>query len=199
LSGQELPNESELLKRLREGDHEAFTILYRHHSELLYYNILSLVKDQTAAEELVQEIFSRVWLRHADLRIHSSFRGYLFQSGKNIVHDFFRRLNREEVLYNRIRHIATEEYFHVEEAMLAKENAGLLQAAIEHLSPQRRRAFELCKMDGFSYQEASEKMGISLSTLKDHMANARESMREYISRNREMAMVIAIFLLFRAR
>ena len=192
---QALHDESGLLQRLREGSHEAFTRLYRHYSEALYYNILSLVKDELATEELVQEIFTRIWHRHKDLDIHSSFGGYLFQSSRNIVHDFFRRLSREEALYDRIKSRATEEYSHVEEAILAKENAEILKAAIEHLSPQRRRAFELCKMEGLSYQQASETMGISLSTLKDHMAHARESLREYLTRHPESAMILSLFLI----
>jgi RNA polymerase sigma factor (sigma-70 family) len=198
LSREALLNEPELLNRLRIGDHHAFTALYRHHSQPLYYNILALLKDEFATEELVQEVFTRIWQRHSDIQIHTSFGGYLFQVSRNLVHDFFRRLNREEMLYDRIKNMATEEYFHVEEVMLAKENASLLKAAIASLSPQRRRAFELCKIDGYSYQQASETMGISLSTLKDHMANARESLRDYLSRNRETAMILGIFLLFKA-
>lgn len=190
-----LINESSLLDRLRKGDHVAFTIFYRHYSEPLYYNILCLVKEETATEELVQEIFTRIWQRHEELDIQSNFGGYLFKSSRNIVHDFFRRLNREQLLYTRIRNIATEEYSHVEEALLSKENIDLIRQAIEKLSPQRRRAFELCKMEGLSYQQASEIMGISLSTLKDHMAHARESLREYINCHPEAFLTIGIYLL----
>lgn len=189
-----LVNEPELLTLLREGDHHAFSIFYRHYSKPLYYNILSLVKDPAASEELVQEIFSKIWHKHAEIQIHSTFGGYLFQSGRNIVHDFFRRLDREQVLYAKIRNIVTEEYSHVEESLLAKENLDLLQQAINQLSPQRRRAFELCKMDGLSYKQASEVMGISLSTLKDHMAQARESIREYLNHRLQTAITISIFL-----
>ena len=193
---QALINEQELLASLRMGSHEAFTKIYSHYSQPLYYNILTMVKDELSAEEMVQEIFAKIWQRRAELNIQSSFGGYLFQSSRNIVHDFFRHLNREQAAYDRIKNIATEEYFHVEEALMAKENADILREAIRNLSPQRRRAFELCKLEGLSYQQASEQMGISLSTLKDHMAHARESMREFINRHAETAISLAVFMLF---
>jgi RNA polymerase sigma-70 factor (family 1) len=196
---QAVTNEKELLQQLRSGSHAAFSKLYHHYSRPLYYNILSLVKDTASAEELVQEIFARIWQRHAEIEIHSTFGGYLFQSSRNIVHDFFRRLSREQALYDRIKNISTEEYFQVEDALLAKENAGLIKAAMNHLPPQRRRAFELCKIEGLSYQQASETMGISLSTVKDHMAHARESMREFLTRHPEMAMTVGVILLFQGR
>ena len=192
---QPLLNESELLEHLRNGSHEAFTTLYRHYSEPVYYAILAMVKDGPAAEELVQEIFTRIWQRHAEIQIRSSFAGYLFRMSRNQVHDFFRKLNREQEIYERIKNLATEEYLHVEEALLSRENAVLLQQAIGHLPPQRRRAFELCKMEGLSYAEVGEAMGISLSTVRDHMAHARQSLREYLTRHPEAVMALALFLM----
>ena len=188
-------NETDLLERLRLGSHEAFTLLYRHYSEPLYYNILALVKDPTVAEELVQEIFSRIWQKHAEIHIKSSFGGYLFQSSRNTVYNFFDKLGREQKVYDQIKKIATENYSHVEESLLARENKAILAKAINSLSPQRRRAFELCKLEGRSYQEAADLMGISLNTLREHMAEARQGIREFLQENRELVIVLMMFML----
>jgi RNA polymerase sigma-70 factor (family 1) len=192
-----LINELELMKALREGSADAFTKIYRHYCQPVYYTILSLVKDPMTTEELVQEIFTKIWQRHDQIQIQNNFGGYLYHAAKNTTHDFFRRLKREQALYNRIKNIVTEEYFHVEEALLEKENADLLQQAIKNLTPQRRRAFELVKVEGHSYQHASEKMGITISTLKDHMHHARESVREFLSRHPETILSISLFVLIK--
>ncbi|MGN6532518.1 MAG: RNA polymerase sigma factor [Ginsengibacter sp.] len=188
--------EQQLLSQLREGSTEAFTQLYNEYSERLYYNILALVKDELIAEELLQDIFVQIWKKKENILIEKNIAGYLFRVSRNRVYDFFKALNSEQALYNRIRSFATDQYLHIEEAIFSRENADLLQKAIKTLSPKRRQAFQLCKLDGCSYKEASELMGISISTLKDHMAKAREAIREYISNNGEIIVGICLFMLW---
>lgn len=186
--------EQELLSLLREGSTEAFTQLYNQFSEPLYYNILSLVKDELIAEELLQDIFVRIWRKRESLQIEKNLAGYLFMVSRNRVYDFFKSLDREQELYRKIRTIATEEYSHIEEAIFSKENEDLLQKAIDTLPPKRKQAFQLCKIEGYSYKEASELMGISISTLKDHMAKSREAIREFLLNNAEIIVGICLFM-----
>ncbi len=190
-------DEKALLVQLQAGSAHAFTLLYQAYSEQLYYNILALVKDELTAEELVQEIFSRIWQKRETIQINTSFGAYLFAASRNRVYDFFRKLNRDHHLYATIKAAASYEYSYIEEALLNRENADILQKAIKSLPQQRRRAFELCKIEGCSYKEASEIMGISLSTLKDHMANAREAIRSYVSKHYEITTIsAALFFLW---
>jgi RNA polymerase sigma-70 factor (family 1) len=187
-------NEEKLLLDLKIGSEAAFTQLYHRYSASLYYNMLALVKDESVAEELVQDVFSKIWRRRETIRVDKSFAAYLFVAGRNRVYDFFQQLKNEHELYARIKAAATEQYSHIEETLFARENAQLLQKAIDTLPPQRRRAFELCKMQGLTYRQASENMGVSLSTLKDHIAHAYETIRVYISKNREVAIGLLFFL-----
>ncbi|MBL7696960.1 MAG: RNA polymerase sigma-70 factor [Chitinophagaceae bacterium] len=181
------------MQQLKAGSASAFTTLYNMYSERLYYNVFSLVKDRNTAEELVQDIFSKIWKQRANISIEKSFSSYLFAASRNRVFDFFKQLRRNHELYSRIKAIASENYSHIEEALLRRENQHLLQRAIETLPPQRRRAFELCKIEGLSYRQAGEVMGISISTVKDHMATALDAIRTYISKNSEIAAFLIIF------
>ncbi len=189
-------NEKELLAALRQGDQSAFTRLYQHHSLALYYNILSLVKDEHSAEELVQDVFFKIWKMRSSMDIEKNFKAYLFVTGRNRVFDFFRQVTRDHELYARVKAIASENYEHIEQSLFARENADLLRKAIATLPPQRRRAFELCKIEGLSYRQASEEMGVSLSTLKDHMVNALNTIRLYVSKNIEVAGILVFLLSF---
>lgn len=190
-------NEPELLEALRQGSEFAFTRLYHHYSLPLYHNILSMVKDPHTAEELVQDVFSKIWKQKASIAIEKKFAGYLFVMARNRVFDFFQQVTRDQALYDKIRAIASENYDHIEQALFAKENADLLRRAIDTLPPQRRKAFELCKLEGLTYRQASEEMGISLSTLKDHMVNALEAIRLYISKNIEVASLLVFYCICR--
>ncbi|MBL7735561.1 MAG: RNA polymerase sigma-70 factor [Chitinophagaceae bacterium] len=191
-------NDQELLKALRAGDESAFTQLYRQYSPRIYYNILSLVKDELTAEELVQDIFTKVWRKRESIHIEKTIAAYLFTVSRNRVYDFFQEVKRDRELYARIRAAAAEHYSYIEEILFARENEALLQKAIASLPPQRRRAFELCKMEGMTYREASEEMGVSLSTLKDHMSNALIAIKQYVSKNREVALSLLVAFLFDA-
>lgn len=182
------------MEQLKAGSEVAFTQLYRHYSERIYYNVLSLVKDEFTAEELVQDIFSKLWQKKESIIIKSSFTGYLFTVSRNRVYDFFQQLNRNEKLYAHIRAIASESYVHVEEVLLAKENEDILQKTIASLPPQRRRVFELCKIQGLSYQQASDEMNLSLSTIKDHMAKARVTIKAFVSNNPDLVVYLLLFV-----
>jgi RNA polymerase sigma-70 factor (ECF subfamily) len=151
-----------------------------------------MVKDESTAEELVQDIFTKIWHKREQIDIDTNFGGYLFASGRNRVYDFFATATRNENLYERIKSTATEAYSHIEEALLSRENAGILKKAIASLSPQRRRAFELCKIEGLSYKEASAIMSVSTATIKDHMAQARTSLRKYLDEHEEIILGITL-------
>lgn len=184
-------SEKSLILQLKGGCTVAFTELYHQYSERLYYNILALVKDNDTAEELVQDIFARIWHKREQLDIEHSFGGYLFTSGRNRVYDFFATATRNHQLYERIRCTASEAYSHIEEALLSRENASILQKAIASLSPQRRRVFELCKLEGCSYKEVSELLSVSMATVKEHMTQARNTLRKYLEEHEEVIVGLA--------
>jgi RNA polymerase sigma-70 factor (ECF subfamily) len=120
-------DEKALLVQLQAGSADAFTQLYQAYAERLYYNILSLVKDGSTAEELVQDIFARIWQKRETIQIDTNFGAYLFAASRNRVYDFFRKLDRDHDLYACIKAAASYEYTHIEEALLKRENVDMLQ------------------------------------------------------------------------
>jgi RNA polymerase sigma-70 factor (ECF subfamily) len=71
-------------------------------------------------------------------------------------------------------------YNHIEETLVSKESAGMLHQAINSLPVKRRRIFMLCKLDGKSYDEVSRQLGISTSTISDHIVKANLFIRSYM-------------------
>ena len=188
--------EKELLDRLQQDDESAFTALYHLYSQRLYANLLKLVKSTAIAEELLQDIFVLIWEKRHTIEINSSFRAWLFRIGENKVYDFFRKLKRDEQLHTYVRAMASLEYTHIEESILSRENNLLLHAAIGKLPPQRRQVFQLCKLQGKSYQEVSALLGISTSTINDHIVKATRSIRQFIDDHRTTHGALALLLLF---
>ncbi len=192
----ELYNENELLFQLKKGEKSAFIQLYQLYSERLYLKILKLVKSETVAEELLQDIFLNLWERRESIDIHQSFRSYLFRIGENKACDFFRKLKKDRQLYNHIKSEAIVEYKHVEETLLTREKVYFLQKAIDTLPPQRKMVFHLYKIEGKSYKEISSMLGISTSTINDHVVKAMRSIRKFLQSHPESGFCIYIFMNF---
>ncbi|HEY8894200.1 MAG TPA: RNA polymerase sigma-70 factor [Niastella sp.] len=186
-------NEQLLLNGLRQGDQACFDQLYQLYSERLYINLLKLVKHPETAEEILQDIFIQVWEKRTTIEIHTSIRAYLFRVGENKVYDFYRKVRRDKVLYAHVKAAASEQYTHIEETLLFRENEQLLHAAVAALPPQRRQVFELCKFQGKTYEQVSALLGISTSTINDHIVKATRSIRQYFYSHDHTAGALLLF------
>lgn len=182
-------DEQELLTLLKTGDKTAFTHIYNRYSKKLFLNIYGLVKIQEVAEEMLQEIFVLIWEKREIITIHQSFNAYLFRIAENKVTDFFRKLKRDKILFERVKEISSSVYTHIEETILSNESSSVFRKAIESLPPQRRQVFYLCKMEGRSYNEVSSLLGISTSTINDHIVKATRAVRECLLANKETALL----------
>ncbi|WP_127132937.1 RNA polymerase sigma factor [Pseudoflavitalea rhizosphaerae] len=188
MSGETVvPQEGELLLRMAKGDEAAFTALYRHYSGPLYLNFVRMVKDEVIAEEIIQDLFSRIWQKRESISIEKNFSAYLYRTGYNLLMDFYRKVKRDRLLYEKFRQAAIENYSHIEEVLHLKDSQALVSKALDTLPPQQRRVFELCRIEGHSYKEVAEILGISPNTVKEHFVKANQAIRKFITGNADTA------------
>lgn len=175
-------NEPELLKLLALGDQQAFTAIYLHYHGGIYNYLLKFTKNPKLTEDLVHDVFLKIWEVREQLDIKSSFSAYLYRFARNIA---ITQLNRI-ALYSTIR----DEVLHrvslnmndqaLMDAVESRQYEELLQKAIINLPVQRREAFILCRQQGKTYEEAAALMNISRNTLKQHLALAVKSIKAYL-------------------
>lgn len=175
-----VPSDQELLRFIRKDDRDAFTMLYHRYSARLYQNLLPLVKSPDIAEEIIQELFIRIWEKRASIKIDGNFSAYLYVVGKNLVLDYFRKVSQEKKLQLQLANYLTDDA-HNNDLNKERQDA-LLARAIEQLPPQRQRIFRLCKLEGKSYQEVSLQLGISVGTINDHIVKATKAIQKNLSR-----------------
>jgi RNA polymerase sigma-70 factor (ECF subfamily) len=187
-------DERELLSLLKQGNEQAFEKIYNSYSSRLFGNVFKMVKSETTTQEILQDVFIKIWSNRASIDLDKSFRSYLFRIAENQVYDFFRKASRDKKIQAQLFAAATEEYEHIETIIHRKENALLLQKAIESLSPQRQQIFRLIKLDNKSYEEVSRQLGISVSTISDHIVKANKAIREFIFIHNDMAIILFCFL-----
>ena len=182
-----------LLARLHNNDERAFNKLYGTCFRPIYRRIFSLVKDEAIADELVQDLFLKLWQKREDIDPQQSFEAYLFTIAQHLVYDHFRRIAKDKRLTARLLLNATDYYLHSDVLLETKESRELLQKAIDQLSPQRRAVFTRCKIEGKTYEEISLELGISVPTVNSHMTQSMKLVREYLLRNQD---IVLVFLLF---
>lgn len=179
-------NEQDILIKLKAGEEPAFGKLYAHFSETIYGRLLRLLKDTDIADEIIQELFLKVWEKREQINPSQSFKSYLYTIAENLAYDHFRKVARERKLQEKFRQITTELYTHTEEDLLNQESKEIIDKAIDTLPQQRKTAFILCKIEGKSYQEAAEIMGVSASTISNHLVKANISIRAYLNKSEDL-------------
>lgn len=188
-------HESELLISLKKGDVSAFEKLYYIYSKRLYGNILKMVKSSDVAEEILQDLFQRVWEKRETIDLSKAFKSYLFTIAKHLVYDFFHLQTRQRNIEAYLIEKSTASYMHIDEEMAFKETHAIITNGILQLPPQRRLVYTLCKIEGKSYEDVSQTLGISISTISDHIVKATKSLKAYYRSEHAIALAFALYLL----
>lgn len=160
------------------GDRSAFEALFRQHYKPLCAFALQYVKDTDKAEDLVQDLFFRLWMERERTAVTSSLKAYLFQAVRN------RCLNAIKV-QSRVRHLDHEVDDRMEEGGRTEdefaERAARVNAAIEALPEERRKVFKLSRHEGLKYHQIAERLGISVKTVENQMGKALKTLREELA------------------
>jgi RNA polymerase sigma-70 factor, ECF subfamily len=173
-------SDSDLLDRLRQGDHDAFDTIFRNHYPPLVALGERMLHERALAEEIAQDMMLELWKRRAGLSFDVSLRAYLFQAMRNRILNHFRH-ERVERLGQPFAAPDTE----VEPTPLAMlteaEIDGALREAVSSLPERCREVFELSRVQGLRYAEIAAVMGISVKTVEAQMGKALRMLRERLA------------------
>ncbi|WP_090626394.1 RNA polymerase sigma-70 factor [Parapedobacter indicus] len=171
-------DEQEMLARLQLGEEMAFRWVYDRYSRAIYGNILRLVHDETVADDLLQDVFVKIWEHREHIDPNQSFRAYLFTCSRHFAFNFRRRLQLEIEAAIQMARGYVDSDDTVVDSLNAKETEALLHGAISELPTQRQRIFRMCKVDGLSYRQVAEQLGISEATVRDHIVKANKFIKD---------------------
>ena len=176
-----------LITRLQNDEKEAFNELYHKYHSAIYYNIFKLTRDAIIAEDIVQEVFIALWEKRYNLDIEQGISGWLFVVSYNKSITYLKRKLKESlaqtVLQQNIENITDAGN------SLANTQISILEKAIEQLSPQKRRVFELCKLQRRTYTEVADELQISKHTVKEYLSGAVISIKNYVKQYPEYSVI----------
>lgn len=174
-------NENQLLRRTAAGDEQAFRSLFEQYADAIYGVAFCYTKSATAAEELVQDIFVKVWQKREALPALDRFDNYLFIISRNHILNYFRTQKRRRLFHIRVlQHFRETETRNPETDLLFKESQWLIDRAVRELPVQQQRVYELRRERGMSLDEVARQMGISRNTARNHLNQALKNMRKYL-------------------
>ena len=194
-----LYEEKLLLKEVSKGNEKAFRILYDRYFDRLAAFIFKLCKCETVTEEIVQDIFLKLWINRHLLDQLDCPKAYIFSMARNSSIDYFRRLARETNLISALSaqlQIANND---IEDRLHAKELRRLIEEAVDQLSAQKKKIFKLSKEEGLSHKEIAEVMQLSKSTVKNHLSETLQYVREHLSQqpNSEASLLLLLLITLR--
>ncbi len=172
-----LYQEKELLLQVAAGDELAFGRLMEQYHPAAYGTVMRLLQDPWLAEDVVQEVFLKVWLSRSSLTDIDSFRSWLISITTNKVYDLIRKHNRESVQRQQ-----WQKELHLPDNTGMREATDyeeLLEQALVRLSPRQQTVFTHLKKEGYSREETARLMNISPETVKSHLEQAMRHIRAY--------------------
>lgn len=182
---------------MEQDGNQAFTTFYNRHLARVYKKMFIFLKSSDEAEEAVQEVFMRIWKKKEFLHKVNNIEAYFNTICRNLIYDRFRKAKHDKNLLEKLKSAAKEHPDLVPGAdteLLIKQQWELLQRAMDTLPPQRRKVFELCKVQGMSYDEVCAELGISLPTAKEHVKRARRNILDYLHAQGEMSISLILLL-----
>lgn len=166
-----------LIQKLKEGSEDAFRELFDFYGKKLFSFSLGYLKDTHEAEEIVQEVFLKIWKLREELLAGKSFDSYIFTIAKNAILNTIRKMKSEQVYLNYAKLHPCKDIL-LDEELDFKELEKAYKNSIEQLSPRRKKIFRLSREKNFSNAEIAKELGISVKTVENQMTSALSEIKQ---------------------
>jgi RNA polymerase sigma-19 factor, ECF subfamily len=170
-------SESNTVRSLPANNEKEFEQLFKEHFKSLYSYAYTILKDEGMAEEIVQQVFYKVWERKLQPGIQISIKAYLY---KAVYHESLNHIKHRKIRAQYQKHAMHHHKDRAESAskkVLLKEMEEKLREALNALPQQCRTIFQLSRFDGLKYHEIAQQLGISVKTVENQMGKALKQLR----------------------
>jgi RNA polymerase sigma-70 factor (ECF subfamily) len=190
--GMELENEA-IGILLAQRDETAFEQVFKTHFKRLHAYAFTILRDEVEAEEMVQQVFFKLWERNENLSMTGSVSAYLYRAVHN---ESLNYLKHQKVRSNHQLHVAysmKNEVEHPAKKVMAGELEKKIHLALNELPEQCRTIFQMSRFDELKYREIADKLGISVKTVENQMGKALKQLRAKLA---DFLIFILLFIHF---
>lgn len=181
-------SDKQLFKEVSEGDERAFQHIFTRYYPRMISFAGMMVKSPYAAEEIVQEVFIRLWEQREVLAEVKSPENFVFIVIRNHTFNYLRAAaneqNRREQLWEALQQRAADETITLE----MQEADQFFEKILAKLSPQQQKIFRMSREEGFSHQQIADELQLSKDTVKKHIANSLKVFKSYLKYFRQVVL-----------
>jgi len=193
-----MSNDYELLYETSIGNEVAFSQLFEKHRGKLFNYLLRVTKSKEIAEEIILDVFMKIWMGKELLPDVKNFEAFLCVVAKNKSMDFFRVAARDERLQKMVgSRITQEQENQTENIVLEKEYQTILEQALSKLSPQRKQIFYLSREQGLTHDQIAKHLNLSRNTVRNTMAETLKLIRLFLKKNDIVPSVLLLSMLLK--
>jgi RNA polymerase sigma-70 factor (ECF subfamily) len=158
--------------------------------------MLQYTKIPSDAEDIVQSAFLKLWEKRESLGSVSKPDSWLFIVARNDFLNRFDKLSSEANYRSYVKEIFEEEWGSPEELLITRQSRKIIQQALDNLSQKQKEAFSLSRIDGLSYAEIAEVMGVGRATVKEHIVRATRAVVSFLKRHKDSLIgVVAVSMI----
>jgi len=170
-------NEDRIVASLAERDERAFEKVFKTHFKNLHAYAYSMIRDEMIAEELVQNIFFKLWERPERLSVSGSIAAYLYRAVYNESLNHLKHMKVRSKYESHALHHMKNETDSASKGMMLKELEAKLHTALQELPEQCRTIFQLSRFESLKYREIADRLEISPKTVENQMGKALKQLR----------------------
>ena len=176
MTAYDLKDDGELIALLVAGDRSAFTEIFNRYNKLLYSHVFNKIRDEGAAQDLVQDIFVVLWEKR-DLIKNINLSGYLFTMTRNRILNLLSHGKIVSDYASAIQNYAPSSYPMADELIREKQLSEIIETEINALPPRMREVFVLSRYKHLSNKEIAARLGLSEHTVADQIKKSLKTLR----------------------
>lgn len=165
-----------LLAKVKQDDQDALEMLFEKYYNRLCDFAFQYVRSFDLTEEVVTDIFLKIWKKRETITVSGNFKAYLYTATRNQALDL---LKKEQRPLDELPYETPSNQSQPDEELLFKEFKNHIEGLINTLPPRRKQIFKMSRVEGFTYQEIADILSISIHTVQNQMVEAVKQLSSY--------------------
>ncbi|MEZ5106058.1 MAG: RNA polymerase sigma-70 factor [Draconibacterium sp.] len=187
-------NEILLVKALKKGNAEAFDELFFLYGNRIYQFTFKYLKSKEESEEVVQEVFFRIWKKRKNLNPELSFKAYLFKIAYHFILEYFEKASRQRAFKDKLIEESIKFSPGNEEQLNYQFLLEKVERLIDRLPPRQKEILIKRRKEGLPLKEIAVQLNIAPKTVENHLTEALKTIRKQLGEDNISAMLF--FMMF---
>jgi RNA polymerase sigma-70 factor (ECF subfamily) len=184
-----------IIRQFKQGDHHSFRVLYEKYAPKLYAFSKKYLQSTEDVEEIVQEVFLRIWEKRSNIDEYQSFSAYVIQAAKHRIFNGFRKKVNEQAYIDFLVFADDSSKNYTELDVDYRDIKIKVENAISAMPPKRQEIFRMSREKGLKNKEIADQLEISIKTVENQMGQALKFLRDELS---DYQMFVLVFMLSQA-